>query len=160
MLGVAMMMRPGERELRVQDRPAGPAFSLIELLVVIAVIGVLVALMLPALGKSREASRLTACGANVRSIGQALTAYADENKDRFPHWSGWQIWGGDGTSPDSPGPGWTELLRDYVNGKEVFHDPSRPRDLAPFCYFMQARFTYGEFGRGYTSLEHWKVQFP
>jgi prepilin-type N-terminal cleavage/methylation domain-containing protein len=140
------------------SRPAG--FSLIELLVVISVIALLVALVLPALGKSRDASRQTKCLANVRSIGQALIAYADESKDRFPHWSAWQLWGGDGTPPDSPGPGWTELLQPYVSGVEVYHDPARPRDLAPFCYFMQARYTYGVYQRTYTSLEHWKVQFP
>jgi prepilin-type N-terminal cleavage/methylation domain-containing protein len=136
------------------------AFSLIELLVVIAVVALLVALVLPALGKSREASRTTKCLANVRSIGQALTSYADENKDLFPHWSSWQLWEGDGTAPDSPGPGWTELLRPYIGGPEVYHDPGRPSDLAPFCYFMQARFTWGLYHRRYTSLEHWKVQFP
>jgi prepilin-type N-terminal cleavage/methylation domain-containing protein len=145
------------------SRPVGGSyagFSLIELLVVISVIAVLVALILPALGKSRDASRQTKCLANVRSIGQALTVYADESKDRFPHWSGWQLWDGDGTSPDSPGLGWTELLQAHISGVEVYRDPARPRDLAPFCYFMQARYTYGEYGRRYTSLEHWKVQFP
>lgn len=142
-------------------RPAARrAFSLIELLVVISVIAVLIALILPALGKSRDASRATKCLANVRSIGQALTSYADEHHDRFPHWSGWQIWDGDGTLPDHPGPGWTELLQPYIAGTEVYHDPSRPRDLAPFCYFMQARFTYGLYQQQYSSLEHWRVQFP
>src|SRR5213078_2216502 len=110
-----------------------------------AVVALLVALVLPALGRSRDASRQTKCLANVRSIGQALTAYADESKDRFPHWSGWQLWDGDGMSPDSPGPGWTELLQGHISGVEVYRDPARPRDQAPFCYFMQARFTYGVF---------------
>jgi prepilin-type N-terminal cleavage/methylation domain-containing protein len=136
------------------------AFSLIELLVVMAILALLVALVLPVLGRSRDAGRTTKCLANVRSIGQALTAYADEQKDRFPHWSGWQLWEGDGTPPDDPGPGWTELLRPYIGGPEAYHDPARPRDLAPFCYFMQARFTWGLYHQRYTSLEHWKVQFP
>jgi prepilin-type N-terminal cleavage/methylation domain-containing protein len=137
-----------------------PAFTLIELLVVISVIAVLIALLLPALGKSRDASRTTYCLANLRSIGQGLTSYADTNRDTCPHWSAWQLWDGDGTGGDSPGPGWTELLRDYVSPREAFHDPARPRDLAPFCYFMQARYTYAQFGQTYTSLHPAKVQFP
>jgi prepilin-type N-terminal cleavage/methylation domain-containing protein len=143
-----------------QNPAAKPAFSLIELLVVISVIALLIGLLLPALGKARESSRLTNCLANVRSIGQGLTTYADEDKEIFPHWSGWQLWEGDGTGGDSPGPGWTELLRDHLGSKEVFHDPSRPRDAAPFGYFMQARFTYGQFQQLYSSLRTPKVQFP
>ena len=140
--------------------PHRRAFTLIELLVVISIIVVLIGLLLPTLGKAREASRLTKCLANVRSIGQGLTTYADEHKEIFPHWSGWQLWEGDGTGGDAAGPGWTELLRDHLSAKDVFRDPSRPRDQAPFCYFMQARFTYGQYLQLYTSLRPTKVQFP
>lgn len=142
---------------RTRDARAG--FTLIELLVVIAVIALLIALLLPALGAAREAARLSQCLANTRSIGQALVAYSDEYKGNFPHWSGWQLWGGDGTGGDSPGPGWTELLMDHLESQEVYHDPARPRDLAPFCYFLQARFTYSLTQRPYTSLNMSQVQF-
>jgi prepilin-type N-terminal cleavage/methylation domain-containing protein len=51
------------------------AFTLIELLVVVGIIGVLVAMMLPAILASREASRRTVCANNLRQIGIGLSAY-------------------------------------------------------------------------------------
>src|SRR5688500_3842513 len=66
------------------SRQAG-AFTLVELLVVIGIIAVLIGLLLPALGKAREQSRRTACLANLRSIGQALYAYANAQRDRLPN---------------------------------------------------------------------------
>ncbi|MFH1747615.1 MAG: type II secretion system protein [Planctomycetota bacterium] len=61
-------------------RTAG--FTLIELLVVIAIIALLMAILLPSLGRAREQGRRAYCLANLRSIGQAALAYAnDEPKD-------------------------------------------------------------------------------
>ncbi|MFO0859903.1 MAG: DUF1559 domain-containing protein [Phycisphaerales bacterium] len=141
------------------------AFTLIELLIVIAVIATLIGILLPALGAARESARATKCMSNLRTIGSSLTLYADANKGTFPFWSGWHVWGAygtanDGKNGDDQGPGWTEQLKPFVDTLEVYSDPSRPRDLAPFCYFLQARYTSAIYNRAmYTSLHESQVQF-
>jgi prepilin-type N-terminal cleavage/methylation domain-containing protein len=59
-------------------------FTLIELLVVIAVLGVLAALLLPALSAARDAGRRASCLSNLRQVGIAITAYAGDHDGRIP----------------------------------------------------------------------------
>ncbi len=121
-----------------RPRASAAAFTLIELLVVITVIALLIGLLLPTLGGARQRARTLQCTTNLRSIGQGLQMYADDNRQSHPYTSDWQQWEGDGAAPDEPGPGWTELLFPYIATRVVFLDKSRQD--APFAYFLQARY--------------------
>jgi prepilin-type N-terminal cleavage/methylation domain-containing protein/prepilin-type processing-associated H-X9-DG protein len=102
-------------------RPRGErGFTLVELLVVIAIIGVLVALLLPAIQAAREAARNTQCKNNVRQIGLALLNFESSQK-AFPS-GGWGYrWMGDpdaGAGPRQPG-GWIYQVAPFIEQANI-----------------------------------------
>jgi prepilin-type N-terminal cleavage/methylation domain-containing protein len=60
------------------------AFTLVELLVVIGIIAVLIGLLLPVIGRARENANRTVCLSNIRQLGTAYLAYAQQNKGTIP----------------------------------------------------------------------------
>jgi prepilin-type N-terminal cleavage/methylation domain-containing protein/prepilin-type processing-associated H-X9-DG protein len=96
-------------------RPDRRAFTLIELLVVIAIIALLVGILLPSLGKAREAGRSLKCVAQMRQTVLGMTAYADIYKCYPPH----QI-----RLPDGSRYRWFDALAEYSDTKNVIRCPS------------------------------------
>src|SRR5437879_2246464 len=76
-------------------RKKNTAFTLVELLVVIAIIAVLIALLIPALSGIREQANRVKCMSNLKSIGQAMKIYANDNKGQYP-----RTWYVDGDFPN------------------------------------------------------------
>jgi len=95
-----------------QTRPAG--FTLVELLVVIAIIGVLVALLLPAVQAAREAARRSQCMNNMKQLGLALLNY-ESARGEFPNIS--ERVPGSGTPL---GPTWIVMTLPYIEAGNAF----------------------------------------
>ena len=102
-------MDTGKRKLR--------AFTLIELLVVIAIIGILAALLLPALGRARGKARMAQCTSNLHQLGLAMQMWWDDHDQHFMPLT-------DGPVVPSLSNSWPILLLPYVvNAKNVYHCP-------------------------------------
>lgn len=59
-------------------------FTLVELLVVMGIIALLIGLLMPTLGRAREAANRVKCASNLRGLGQAIYVYAGENRGDYP----------------------------------------------------------------------------
>ncbi|MEX2213806.1 MAG: type II secretion system protein [Phycisphaeraceae bacterium] len=75
------------------------AFTLVEMLLVVATIAVLIAMLLPALGRAKDAAKIALCASNQGQIGSAQMGYLIDSRGRFPQLSSWSgLIGTKGTS--------------------------------------------------------------
>ncbi|MGB1125211.1 MAG: type II secretion system protein [Phycisphaeraceae bacterium] len=111
-------------------------FSLIEVLVVVSIIALLIAILLPALSRSRRGAEDTQCMSNMSQLMKAQLTYAVEHDSFFPHYQEW-IWGRDRlpdgtqfrqyavdyTTKEAPLEG---LLNTYITDMEAHFCPVAP----------------------------------
>jgi prepilin-type N-terminal cleavage/methylation domain-containing protein len=99
----------------MRRRYSGRGFTLVELLVVIAIIGILVALLLPAIQAAREAARRTKCNNNLKNIGLGLQNYHDTYKT-FPMGAMHSANRGDPTL----GPSWQFGILPFMEQRNIY----------------------------------------
>ena len=101
------------------------AFTLVELLVVVGIIALLVAILLPVLGRARRQANTTTCLANLRAIGQTWNIYIAENRHHLPH----LFWYNSGAIPDIHWHGfWGGVMADrgLPTGKMLCPEANQP----------------------------------
>ena len=98
-------------------------FTLIELLVVITIIGILAALLLPALGQARRTAYRATCASNMRNFGQAWHMFANDHDNRVyiatPNGGGGWLWDINVSTRD-------DLVKQYGTTRKAMYCPSNP----------------------------------
>jgi prepilin-type N-terminal cleavage/methylation domain-containing protein/prepilin-type processing-associated H-X9-DG protein len=114
----------GEEPTHARRAPAA-SFTLLELLVVVAIIGLLMAILLPTLGRARSQARQAKCAAQLREYGVGFQYYLSEFHDVFPA----ADYGVKQNTIQTPT--WYQLIESYWLGGRIPAEPRSPED--PFC---------------------------
>ncbi len=139
--------------MRIAKRHTKLAFTLVELLVVIAIIGVLVALLLPAVQSAREAARRAQCQNNLKQQALAVIGYVDVNKKYPVGVKGGNPQAAVGTLAEESGSGagfcdrglgWAAYVLPFMEQQNVYDRvfdssglPLQPGDVFPFPNMLQ-----------------------
>ena len=141
------------------------AFTLIELLVVIAIIGILAAMLMPALSKAKQKAWAIACTSNLRQIGLGMRMFADDHSEFYPK-SGSNIrW--NPANPDASTNGWMQQIITYTSNTNVYHCPGNAQlpvgNQSPFNYFNGCRAAYiasDPVNPYFAAVKSTRIQFP